>query len=59
MKPETQEIIDRIKLELCSLEVKYLAGKYDGFVGIYCDVVTALKNRLEELENQPHPGKTI
>ena len=59
MNTETQEIIDRIKVELCSMKVKFDAGKYGRIEDCYWIMRIALENRIKELKNQSHPEKTI
>jgi len=46
---EIQDRIDRIKWEMCRLDVKYDAGKYKGIEDSYFEMKTILRNRLQDL----------
>jgi len=46
---EIQDIIERLKIEICSMDVKYDAGKYKGMEDSYFEMKTILRNRLQDL----------
>jgi len=49
---EIQDRIDRIKWEMCRLDVKYDAGKYKGIEDSYFEIKAILRNRVEELKQK-------
>ena len=46
---EIQDIIKRLKIEICSMDVKYDAGKYKGIEDSYFEMKAILRNRLQDL----------
>ena len=49
MSANIPDIIKRLKIEICSMDVKYDAGKYKGIEDSYFEMKTILRNQLQDL----------
>jgi len=49
MSADIQDIIKRLKIEICSMDEKYDAGKYKGIEDCYWLMKDALEQRVEAL----------